>query len=253
MENTQHFDKNSTIPQHVAVIMDGNGRWAKERGLKRTDGHYEGLMALRRVVRAAGRVGVKVITAYAFSTENWQRPISEVNYLMQLPKILNDEILPELIENNVKVSVMGDISRAPKLTQKYITNALDATANNTGLILNIAFNYGARTEIIDAVKAIAQNVADGELAIKQIDEKIVSQHLKTASLGEYADPDFLIRSSGEVRLSNYLLWQLAYAEFYFTDIKWPDFNEEVFLDCLADYQRRQRRFGKISEQLDSPS
>ncbi|MCZ0716763.1 isoprenyl transferase [Aerococcus kribbianus] len=251
MDQLNEIKETLPIPNHVAVIMDGNGRWAQERGQKRTEGHYEGLMALRRVVIAAHKLGVKVLTAYAFSTENWRRPAQEVNYLMQLPKILNDEILPDLIKNNVQVRLSGDLSAAPKLTQSYIKNALEKTKNNTGLILNIAFNYGSRNEITQAVQTIAKEVETGELKPKAIDETVISQHLMTAQLGDYADPDFLIRSSGEVRLSNYLLWQLAYAELYFVDTKWPDFDEEVFKECILEYQRRHRRFGKTSEQINS--
>ena len=233
------------IPNHIAVIMDGNGRWAQARGLKRTDGHSEGLKALKRVVIAAHKMGVKVLTAYAFSTENWKRPITEVNYLMGLPKVLNDEILPDLIDNNVQVRMSGNFDKVPLGTKKYIQNAIDRTKANTGLILNIAFNYGSRDEITKAVQNIATSVANGELKVKDISEDTISDNLYTAQLGEYADPDLLIRSSGEVRLSNYLLWQLAYSEMVFTDTKWPDFDEAIMQECVGEFQRRNRRFGAI--------
>lgn len=233
------------IPNHIAVIMDGNGRWAQARGLKRTDGHSEGLKALKRVVIAAHKMGVKVLTAYAFSTENWKRPITEVNYLMGLPKVLNDEILPDLIDNNVQVRMSGNFDKVPLGTKKYIQNAMDCTKDNTGLILNIAFNYGSRDEITKAVQNIATLVANGDLKVKDISEQTISDNLYTAQLGEYADPDLLIRSSGEVRLSNYLLWQLAYSEMVFTDTKWPDFDEAIMQECVGEFQRRNRRFGAI--------
>jgi undecaprenyl diphosphate synthase len=233
------------VPNHIAVIMDGNGRWAQAQGLKRTEGHAEGLKALKRVVIAAHKMGIKVLTAYAFSTENWKRPMSEVNYLMGLPKVLNDEILPDLLENNVQVQMSGDFKNVPLGTKKYIQNAIDQTKGNTGLILNIAFNYGSRDEITKAVQEIATSVVNGELKVKDISEQTISDNLYTAQLGEYADPDLLIRSSGEVRLSNYLLWQLAYSEMLFTDTKWPDFDEKVMQQCVGEFQRRKRRFGAI--------
>ncbi|MDO4670107.1 MAG: isoprenyl transferase [Aerococcus sp.] len=241
------FDSNGAIPNHVAVIMDGNGRWAEERGLKRTDGHREGLNAVRRVAIAAAEIGVKVLTVYAFSTENWKRPVTEVRYLMRLPELLEQEILPELLENNVRVEMMGFTDKVPKQTLKIIRRACEKTAHNTGLILNIAFNYGARAEIVAATKAIASEVKAGSLKVDAIDEQTISDHLLSHQLGEYADPDFLIRSSGEVRLSNYLLWQLAYAEMYFSTTKWPDFNREIFLECITQYQHRQRRYGGLTQ------
>jgi undecaprenyl diphosphate synthase len=245
MVEERKYDPSLPVPKHVAVIMDGNGRWAQERGLKRTDGHSEGLKALKRVVIAAHKMGIKVLTAYAFSTENWKRPLSEVNYLMSLPKVLNDEILPDLIENNVQFRLSGSFDQVPMGTKKYIQNAMDQTKHNTGLILNIAFNYGSRDEITKGVREIAQAVVDGELRVKDINEDTISNHLYTAQLGEFADPDLMIRSSGEVRLSNYLLWQLAYSEMIFTDTKWPDFDEAVMQACIGEFQHRNRRFGKI--------
>ncbi|KXB33193.1 isoprenyl transferase [Aerococcus christensenii] len=246
MTETARFNPNGEIPNHVAIIMDGNGRWAKERGLKRTAGHREGLRAIKRVVVAAAKLQIKVVTVYAFSTENWKRPKSEVAYIMQLPGLLQDELLPELMANNVKVQIMGKEEHIPIYTKHTIKQVIQTTQNNTGLILNIAFNYGGRDEIVQATKEICQEVRDGKLTLDQVDETTLSAHLKTACLREFADPDLLIRSSGEVRLSNFLLWQLAYAEMYFTSVKWPDFDEETFLDCLAAYQGRNRRYGGLS-------
>lgn len=240
-----NYNPELPVPNHIAVIMDGNGRWAQARGLKRTDGHSEGLKALKRVVIAAHKMGVKVLTAYAFSTENWKRPITEVNYLMGLPKVLNDEILPDLIDNNVQVRMSGNFDKVPLGTKKYIQNAMDRTKANTGLILNIAFNYGSRDEITKAVQNIATSVANGDLKVKDISEQTISDNLYTAQLGEYADPELLIRSSGEVRLSNYLLWQLAYSEMVFSDTKWPDFDEAIMQKCVGEFQHRNRRFGAI--------
>ncbi|MDK7302551.1 MULTISPECIES: isoprenyl transferase [Aerococcus] len=245
MNETHPFDPNLEIPQHVAIIMDGNGRWAKERGLKRTDGHHEGLKAIRRVAVAASQIGVKILTVYAFSTENWKRPRSEVSYLMKLPNLMEAELLPELIENNVQVKIMGNKGSVPKYTIQSIENAIDKTKDNTGLILNIAFNYGSRAEIVEAVKEIAGEVKSGYLDPDSIDEDTISHHLMTQQLAPYNDPDFLIRSSGEVRLSNYLLWQLAYSEMYFIDTKWPDFDKKIFLSCIGEYQSRQRRYGGL--------
>ncbi|MCI7240577.1 isoprenyl transferase [Aerococcus suis] len=245
------FNENLSVPKHVAVIMDGNGRWAQERGKKRTEGHYEGLMALRRVAIAAHKMGVKVVTAYAFSTENWKRPLSEVNYLMTLPKSLNDDVLPDLMKNNVQVRLTGSLDGVPKVTQKYIKNAIEKTHDNTGLIVNVAFNYGSRHDIVEATKAIVDDVQSGKLTTEQIDEALFAKHLATGHLGELSDPDFLIRSSGEVRLSNYLLWELAYSEMLFVDTKWPDFDEEVFKACIGEYQHRQRRYGKTGEQIET--
>lgn len=239
------FDAQLPVPRHVAIIMDGNGRWAQARGLERTAGHREGLNAIRRVAVAASDIGVKIMTVYAFSTENWKRPKSEIAYLMKLPGLLEAELIPDLMKNNVKVAIMGEREGIPKYTLRSIQSAIKKTEKNTGLVLNIAFNYGSRKEITDAVRDIARDVKEGKLPEKEITEELISSRLKTAPLGVLADPDFLIRSSGEVRLSNYLLWQLAYAELYFTETKWPDFDEEVFLSCIAVYQKRRRRYGGL--------
>ncbi|KAA9301986.1 MULTISPECIES: isoprenyl transferase [Aerococcus] len=245
MTQAKELNPELPLPQHVAIIMDGNGRWAEERGLKRTEGHKEGLNALKRTIVAAAKLKLKVLTVYAFSTENWARPKKEVQYLMSLPHLLNQKVLPELMENNVRVCLTGNREHVPDKTWSYIENAVKKTANNDGMLLNIAFNYGSRLEIVKACQALAKEAAAGELDPDRIDEEYFSQHLQTAFLGDLQDPDLLIRSSGEIRLSNYLLWQLAYSEFVFTDTKWPDFDEAIFYDCIAEFQQRQRRFGKV--------
>lgn len=233
------------IPNHVAIIMDGNGRWAQSRGLDRSEGHKEGVEAIRRVTLSANELGIKVLTLYAFSTENWKRPVKEIQYLMSLPGKFFKRFVPELNENNVKVTVTGFEKQVPDLTKRAIYKAVEDTKENTGLILNFAFNYGGRAEIVEAVKEIAQKVADNKLEPNAIDEEMLSAHMLTAQLGEYQDVDFLIRSSGEERLSNFLLWQNAYSEFYFTSEYWPDYNEELFKRAILEYQNRNRRFGGV--------
>lgn len=242
----REFDPQGVIPKHVAIIMDGNGRWATARQLKRTDGHREGLQAVRRVATVAAKMGIEVLTLYAFSTENWKRPVSEVRFLMDLPKYMEEEVLPELIENNVQVRMMGFTTDIPKNTLEAIHRAEHLTVDNDGLLLNIAFNYGARAEIVQAVQNIGQEIAQQKLSPAQIDESLISKHLMTAELGDNSDPDFLIRSSGEVRLSNFLLWQLAYSELYFIDRFWPDFDQELFTHCIGEFQHRKRRFGGLT-------
>ncbi|MCI5775785.1 MAG: isoprenyl transferase [Aerococcus sp.] len=243
----REYNPQGIIPEHVAIIMDGNGRWATARQLKRTEGHREGLQAVRRVTTTAANMGIKILTLYAFSTENWKRPVSEVRFLMSLPKYMEDEVLPELIENNVRVQMMGFTENIPKSTLDSIRRAESLTKSNDGLLLNIAFNYGSRAEIVHAVQTISQEVATDKLSVDEIDEKTIDDRLMTAALGPKSNPDFLIRSSGEVRLSNFLLWQLAYAEMYFTDVLWPDFDQEVFENCIGEFQHRQRRYGGLSE------
>lgn len=244
MKSTQEINK-EPIPNHVAVIMDGNGRWAQEQGLDRSEGHAEGVEAIRRVTKTANSMGVKVLTLYAFSTENWKRPIKEIQYLMSLPSQFFNRFVPELMEENVKVAVTGFEQRVPDFTRRAIFQAVDKTKDNTGMVLNFAFNYGGRAEIVEATKKIAQEILNGNLKVNQITEELVSDHLLTAPLNEYQDVDFLIRSSGEERISNFLLWQNAYSEFYFTDVLWPDFNEEVFKEAIVEYQARNRRYGGV--------
>lgn len=242
---SSHPIQEYAVPNHVAIIMDGNGRWAKEQGLDRSAGHEEGVEAIRRVSLSANELGVKVLTLYAFSTENWKRPVKEVHYLMRLPGKFFKQFVPELMENNVKVMMTGFEDRVPDFTKKDIHQAVEQTKNNTGMILNFAFNYGGRAEITEAVREIAKDVSSGKIRENKIDEELISSYLLTAQLGKYEDVDYLIRTSGEQRLSNFLLWQNAYSEFYFTSEYWPDFNEELFKKAISEYQSRNRRFGGV--------
>jgi len=234
--------KKTGVPEHVAIIMDGNGRWAKKRALPRIAGHHEGMKVVRKIARLANSLGIKTLTLYAFSTENWKRPKTEVEYLMKLPEEFLGTFLPELIEENVKVLMMGDKDKIPPHTRNAVEKAMNETRMNTGMILNFALNYGSRAEIIDAVKDICQEVQNGQLSVDEVNEEIFSNHLKTKGL---SDPDLLIRTSGEIRLSNFMLWQLAYTEFWFTNVLWPDFNEVHFLEAIEEYQNRSRRFGGV--------
>jgi len=243
--NSAQNIKNDLIPNHVAIIMDGNGRWAKERGLERSEGHKEGVEAIRRVALSANQLGIKVLTLYAFSTENWKRPVKEIQYLMALPGKFFKRFVPELNENNVKVMVTGFEKQVPDFTKRAIFRAVEETKDNTGMILNFAFNYGGRAEIVQAVQEIAQDVKDKKIKPDAINEETLASHLLTAHLGEFQEVDFLIRSSGEKRLSNFLLWQNAYSEFYFTSEYWPDFNEKLFEQAILEYQNRNRRFGGV--------
>ncbi|ANU22901.1 isoprenyl transferase [Planococcus donghaensis] len=233
---------NEEVPAHIAIIMDGNGRWAKKRSLPRVAGHHEGMKTVRKVTKLANELGVSVLTLYAFSTENWKRPKIEVDFLMRLPEEFLTTFLPELVEENVRVEMMGYHENLPAHTLKAITKAKEATKNNTGLILNFALNYGSRAEIVDAVKGIAAQVAEGTLTLDDINEDLITGGLMTKGLPE---PDLLIRTSGEVRLSNFMLWQLAYTEFWFTETLWPDFNEDSLLEAIQIYQNRNRRYGGL--------
>ncbi|MBT2570193.1 isoprenyl transferase [Planococcus sp. ISL-110] len=233
---------NEAVPAHIAIIMDGNGRWAKKRSLPRVAGHHEGMKTVRKVTKLANELGVSVLTLYAFSTENWKRPKIEVDFLMRLPEEFLTTFLPELIEENVRVEMMGYHQNLPLHTLRAIKKAKEATKDNTGLVLNFALNYGSRAEIVDAVKGIAAQVADGTLNICDINENLISGGLMTKDLPE---PDLLIRTSGEVRLSNFMLWQLAYTEFWFTETLWPDFNEDSLLEAIEIYQKRNRRYGGL--------
>lgn len=237
-------DASEVIPHHVAIIMDGNGRWAKDKGFPRFKGHQEGMDNVKRIVKVANREGVKVLTIYAFSTENWKRPKAEVDFLMKLPTQFLNHYLPELIEENVKVTMIGFFDQLPTHTRKAMDEAVERTKSNTGLILNIALNYGGRFEITEAVKQIAEEVQNGKLSVASITEDVITEHLYTKAL---PDPDLLIRTSGEVRLSNFLLWQLAYSEFWFSPVHWPAFDEEEFLKALGAYSQRKRRFGGLNE------
>jgi undecaprenyl diphosphate synthase len=230
------------LPTHVAIIMDGNGRWAKQRHLPRVEGHRTGVESVRAVVRACGEVGVKYLTLYAFSVENWNRPKDEVDTLMKyLARYLKNEI-GELNKNNVRLEVIGQIYRLPEFVQDQMKKTQAALAKNNGLTLILALSYGGRTEIIEATRAIAQKVKDGKLETAEINEQVISQHLYTR---HFPDPDLLIRTSGEMRVSNFLLWQISYAELVVTPTLWPDFRKPQLLDALEEYGRRHRRFGGL--------
>ena len=236
------------IPHHIAIIMDGNGRWAQKRHLPRVAGHKQGMQTVKTITIAASNLGVKVLTLYAFSTENWKRPSSEVNYLMQLPIRFFSIFVPDLVKNNVRVMVMGDIQRLPAKTQQAVNDAIADTANCDGMVLNFALNYGSRDEITRAVQEVAAAVQAGTISPEAIDEELVSQHLMTAPLGEFADPDLLIRTSGEERISNFLLWQLAYSELEFVPEHWPDFDAESLKRAIVEFQGRHRRFGGLKNE-----
>ncbi|GAA0445205.1 isoprenyl transferase [Lentibacillus halophilus] len=231
-----------TVPKHIAIIMDGNGRWAKKRGLPRIAGHKEGMDVVQKVVNAAVSNRIEILTFYAFSTENWRRPDSEVDYLLRLPKEFLHIYLPELIENNVRIETIGDIELLPDHTKKAVHYAKEKTKNNNGLLLNFALNYGSRFEIMQAIRQIVTDVDDDKLNLNSLNEETFGAYLYTNGL---SDPDLLIRTSGEKRLSNFLLWQVAYSEFWFTDVLWPDFSIEMFEKALLDYQRRKRRYGGV--------
>ncbi|KRM32667.1 isoprenyl transferase [Lactobacillus intestinalis] len=232
---------------HLAIIMDGNGRWAKKRHKPRYVGHKEGMNNVERITLAADKLGIKVLTLYAFSTENWARPKEEVAYLMNLPVRFFDKFMPTLMKNNVKVNIMGYLDELPKKTYDIVQRAMYETANNTGLILNFAFNYGSRKEIVSAVQKLGQAIEAGELNSSEIDEELISKNLMTGKFEEYRDPDLLIRTSGEQRISNFLLWQLAYSELAFSSKNWPDFTAEDLEKFVRDFQSRNRRFGKLDE------
>ena len=237
-----------TIPRHNAIIMDGNGRWAKERGLPRIAGHREGINSVREITKICGEIGVKYLTLYTFSTENWSRPKTEVKALMTLLLSTIKKEIKELHKNDVKFSTIGDISILPKGTVKGIKEGEKLTFNNSGLNLILALNYGSRQEIISAVNNIVYDVKKGSLDSNSIDENIFSSYLDTNNC---PDPDLLIRTSGELRISNFLLWQSAYTEMYLTNTYWPSFRENELFTAIFDFQNRERRFGKTSEQLEN--
>lgn len=243
VENEEEFLKN--IPQHIAIIMDGNGRWAKKRTLPRIAGHKEGMNNVKTIAIAANKLGVKVLTLYAFSTENWGRPSTEVNFLMKLPVDFFGVFMPDLMKNNIKVIATGLIEKVPKKTKEVIQQAVEATKNNTGMQLNFAFNYGGRADIIEATKKIAQEVADSKIKVEDITDDVFEKSLLTSGLQELADPDLLIRTSGEMRISNFMLWQLAYTEMVFDDVFWPDYTSDNLKNDILEYQNRNRRFGKL--------
>lgn len=234
--------KKQQIPRHVAIIMDGNGRWAKKRALPRIAGHHEGMKVIRKISKLANELNIQTLTLYAFSTENWKRPKPEVDYIMKLPEQFLATYLPELIDENVQVSMIGDKSALPKHTLAAVEKAISQTEENTGLTLNFALNYGSRSEIIGAMKQIISDSNNGKIDEADLTEELFSTYLMTGGL---EDPDLLIRTSGELRLSNFMLWQLAYSEFWFTNVLWPDFNETHLLEAIEVYQNRQRRFGGV--------
>jgi len=230
------------LPRHIAVIMDGNGRWAKKRGLPRTMGHLRGADTLRDIVRCCSDWGIAALTVYAFSTENWGRSPDEVEFLMAEFENFFRRELPELIKGNVSIGCIGSRQNLPLSLQKEIERCSQITKNNTGVRFNLAINYGGRQDILQACQAIAEQVQIGKLKLADIDEKAIEQHLYTSGLSH---PDLLIRTSGEMRISNFLLWQMAYAEIYVTPILWPDFDRQAFHEALLNYQQRERRFGKV--------
>ncbi|MDD2488422.1 MAG: isoprenyl transferase [Bacteroidales bacterium] len=235
------------LPKHVAIIMDGNGRWAKCQGKDRLFGHQNGVESVREVTEASVELGIKFITFYAFSTENWNRPVDEIEGLMHLMIQAIENETPTLMKNNVRFEVIGDIQKINKETKEAIERITEKTKNNRALTMIIALSYSSRWEIEQAIKTIALEVKDGELDIDDINQDLISNHLCTKN---YPDPDLLIRTSGEYRISNFLMWQLSYSELYFTDVFWPDFKRENYYEAILDFQSRERRFGKISEQLN---
>lgn len=236
----------SKLPQHIAVIMDGNGRWAKEHGKPRIWGHRNGVKAVREVTEAAAEIGIKWLTLYAFSTENWNRPRMEVGALMDLLVSTIREELETMNKNNIKLNAIGDIDLLPHRTKKALQEGIENTKNNTRMTLTLALNYSARWEITQAMRKVAAKAKENQLQAEEIDESTVASFLTTADI---PDPELLIRTSGEHRISNFLLWQIAYTELYFSDIYWPDFEREEFYSAILDFQQRERRFGKTSEQL----
>ena len=238
----------SKLPQHIAIIMDGNGRWAKQHGAERIYGHENGVKSVREVTEAAAELGVKYITLYAFSTENWNRPQAEVIALMQLLVHTISIETATLNKNNIRLLAIGDLKSLPQDCYNELQEAIEKTKNNTRTTLVLALSYSARWELTDAVKQIAEKIENKTLSAKDINENTITSHLSTAGIPE---PELMIRTSGEHRISNFLLWQLAYSELYFTDKLWPDFRKEDFYEAIIDYQHRERRFGKTSEQLIS--
>ena len=236
------------LPQHVAIIMDGNGRWAKSRGEQRTFGHKNAIEAVRNVINACNEVHIPYLTLYTFSTENWNRPENEVSTLMSL---LSETLLfeaEEIYNKGLRMHVIGDVSRLPELVRDQLLQVIELTKNNTKGNLILALNYGSQQEIISAVKQITNEVKEGKLEVEDINEKVISDHLYTK---DFPDVDLMIRTSGEVRISNFLLWQMAYAELQFLDVLWPDFTKDDFFNCIVKYQSTERRYGKTSEQLES--
>ncbi|MBA3679677.1 MAG: isoprenyl transferase [Bacteroidetes bacterium] len=245
MDLKQSIDKNN-IPQHVAIIMDGNGRWAKQQGEDRIFGHHEGVNSVREIVEACGEIGVKFLTLYAFSTENWNRPKDEVDALMELLVATISMETPNLNKKGVRLQAIGDIKSLPESCQAELQESIDITSKNDTVTLILALSYSSKWEITHSVKELAKQIEEGKLKASEITSKHIEKHLNT---NKYPDPELMIRTSGEHRISNFLLWQLAYAEFYFTDTLWPDFRKDDFFKAILSFQNRERRFGQTSEQL----
>ena len=234
------------IPRHVAIIMDGNGRWAKAHGHERSFGHENGVATVRQITEIASELGVKYLTLYTFSTENWNRPQTEVDLLMHLVVTSIEQQTPDLIKNNVRLTAIGDLQRMPQFARERLERCFQDTSHCTGLVLCLALSYSSRWELVEACRHIALEVQHGTLDPSSIDDTVLSRHLATASM---PDPDLLIRTGGDLRISNYLLWQIAYSELFFTDKYWPDFTKQDFVDAIIDFQQRERRYGKTSEQI----
>ena len=245
MDLKESINKNN-IPKHVAIIMDGNGRWAKQHGEDRIFGHHEGVNSVREIVEACGEIGVKYLTLYAFSTENWNRPKEEVDALMELLVATISMETPNLHKKGVKLAVIGDVLSLPLSCQNELQESINLTANNTKVTLILALSYSSKWEITDAVKKIARKIENGEIKSSEINSRLIEENLNTKN---FPEPELMIRTSGEHRISNFLLWQLAYAEFYFTDVLWPDFRKNEFYKAILSYQNRERRFGKTGEQI----
>ncbi len=240
-----HIDQ-TRVPKHVAIVMDGNGRWAEKRNKPRLYGHKVGAKSVREIVEAAGELGVKVLTLYAFSSENWNRPEGEVSGLMTILKNYLESELSRMLRNNIRLTCIGDLERIPAGVRSVLLDSIEKTSKNNDLILNLALSYGSRDEIVYAIKRIAEKCVRQEMDSAAIDQQVVADHLYTAGM---LDPDLLIRTGGEKRLSNFLLWQASYAEIVFTETMWPDFRKEAFYHAIGEYQRRERRFGKTGAQL----
>jgi undecaprenyl diphosphate synthase len=247
MDLKQSINKNN-IPQHIAIVMDGNGRWAKQHGEDRIFGHHEGVNSVREIVEACGEIGVKYLTLYAFSTENWNRPKEEVDALMELLVSTISMETPNLNKKGVRLQAIGDIKSLPESCQNELQESIDITSNNNTVTLILALSYSSKWEITNAVQQIAKQVEVGKLKVSEITAKHIEQNLTTS---KFPDPELMIRTSGEHRISNFLLWQLAYTEFYFTDILWPDFRKDEFFKAIISFQSRERRFGQTSEQIST--
>lgn len=240
------LDRKYTLPRHIAVIMDGNGRWAKKRGATRVFGHRSAIKSVREITEESARLGIEYLTLYAFSTENWGRPKAEVDALMELLVSSLKKELKTLLKNNVKLNAIGDITGLPDKSSRELKDTIAETADNDGLVLTLALNYSGRWDIIGAIKKYVEEVQKGKVDVDDLEEEDFGHFLAT---GDMPDPELLIRTSGELRISNFLLWQMAYTELYFTDVLWPDFRKEHLIEAIESYQKRERRFGKISEQV----